>query len=173
MEEQDETPKNETATDNITTSDKLEMLRLYQEDFLFRHTLYWNLFYKTIGAILGLLSLPFALYGVIKDFPWGLALFPFAAAFVSLYSLLLMQTEAVRMTTSRNRMNKMGKKLRFLYKKLEHKKDKGFKAKHPFCKCLLDCPVSEKMNLLYGVFFLAGLAEGLLIGFECFFIRRI
>ena len=49
------------AQDNTATSDKLEMLRLYQEDFLFRHTLYWNLFYKTIGAILGLLALPHAL----------------------------------------------------------------------------------------------------------------
>jgi len=36
---------------DITVSEKTEIFKLYQEDFLFRFTLYWDLFYKTIKTL--------------------------------------------------------------------------------------------------------------------------
>jgi len=154
---------------NYTTSEKLEMLKLYQEDFLFRHTIYWNLFYKTIGAILGLLALPITLYEILDNKSLLLAIFPFAAVILCFCSFLLMQTENARMKASKYRLNKIGKDLPNLYMELNIDKaldeEKSQKEKLTYRE-FLKCPVSKKMNFLYVVFLVAGLVEGLFIFFS-------
>ena len=146
----------------LTVSERIELLKLHQEDFLFRHTLYWNLFYKNIYAILGLLALPHALHSIIVDKPWVLAFFPFAGSFLCLFSHLLMQTENVRMTASKNRMNEFGKGLG--YKKICLKNDVDFKKRKKLSQFLLSGGVSKKMNIFYWILAAAGLAEGIMFG---------
>jgi len=86
-------------------NDSIGLLNLYQQDFLYRHTIYWNLFYKSMFAILGLISIPYFLYSAnIIDHKLFIA-FPILSIIVNIFSIILMRTEDVRMKASRERLN--------------------------------------------------------------------
>jgi len=151
----------------ITKSELIELYKIQQEDFFFRHKLYWDLFYKTIYAILGLLALPHALHEIINN-QWLLSLFPFAGSFLSLFAHLLMGTENVRMVASKNLMNKIGIEISVNIK-LSLEEDPDFKIKKKCIRKLLGCSATKKMNILYWILTGAGLFEGLMIGLGCLY----
>jgi len=91
----------------INESDLISLLDIYQQDFLYRHTIYWNLFYKSMFAILGLLSIPYFLYQVEFINFKLLAIFPILSFIINIFSIILLESESVRMKASRERLNSL------------------------------------------------------------------
>ena len=87
-------------------TDIIDIIKLYHEDFIYRHTNYWGLIYKSMTSILGLMSLPYFLYDTITS-TFLLALFPVLSLVVALFSIILLESEAVRMNMSRKQMNNL------------------------------------------------------------------
>ena len=103
----------------MKNENKLTILNLYQEDFLYRHTMYWNIFYKFMYAILGLLALPYITHVFFVKVPLLTIIFPVVAIFINVFSLIILGSETVRMSASKNRIEDFSKiHLNGIYKQI-------------------------------------------------------
>jgi hypothetical protein len=73
----------------------LEIVKLYHENYFYRHTNFWNLVNKSLFAILGLLSLPYFIHSGVKY--EILFIFPILSIIICFFSILLLESEAIRM----------------------------------------------------------------------------
>ena len=155
--------------DKMTISEKIEIIKLLNEDFRYRHTNYWSIFHKSMIAILGLISLPYMLYAII-DNVIILSLFPFLSLIISIFSIILLESEAVRMNASRVQMNNLLSSLSDNFKQLPidtllmNKKNKM-----TLYGKLLSYRITKKILFLYIVLIIiSGLATYLIISQNIF-----
>jgi len=93
--------------------ESLEIIKLFHEDFIYRHTNYWHLVYKSMLSILGLMSLPYFLHDRLDNI--FLIIFPILSFIVSIFSIILLESEAVRMNSSREKRNDLLQNVSPLY----------------------------------------------------------
>ena len=143
--------------------DKTEIIKIYHEDFVYRHTNYWDLVYKSMLAILGLLALPYFLFSTI-GIPALLSLFPILGFFVCIFSIILLDSEALRMTATRKRLNGI---LGNDYKEIDIADlltyKKGKKRKMTLYSKILYGSITKKVRYLYVILSVISLTEMVLI----------
>ena len=91
-------------------SEMVEIIRLYYQDYEYRHKTFWEIVFKSLFAILGLIGLPFVLFkeNFMTQF---LYVFPIASCVLCVFSVLLLQSEAVRMQAIKKRYRILLKEL--------------------------------------------------------------
>jgi len=105
---------------------EIEIIKLYHEDFLYKHANYWNLVFKSITAVLGLMTLPYFVYLSVPNFI--LFIFPLFGAFLSIWSLILVESEVIRMSASKKRLHILLHDLPEKFKEIRF--DDMFKEEH-------------------------------------------
>jgi len=139
----------------------LNILKLYHDDYTYRHTNYWSIVYKSIFGIIGLLSLPYFIHDTINNNI--LILFPLIAIFICVFSIILLESETIRMNVVKKKINDLLKnnismssidymEIRFIdyFKSIKkiNKKNKNIEIL-PFWINLLINPITKKIRLLY------------------------
>jgi hypothetical protein len=83
----------------------LEIVKIYHDDFIYRHTNFWNIVYKSLFAILGLLSLPYITHSNVKY--EILFIFPVLSIIICFFSILLLESEAIRMSLLKRKLDNL------------------------------------------------------------------
>ena len=96
LQNESKIPENEIA---------LEIVKIYHDDFIYRHTNFWNIVYKSLFAILGLLSLPYFIYNKVNY--EILFIFPLLSIVISFFSMLLLESETIRMSLLKIKLNNL------------------------------------------------------------------
>lgn len=95
----------------------LEILKLYYQDYEYRHKTFWEIVFKSILAILSLIGLPYFL--AKENFLTHLLfLFPTACCILCLISALLIESEAIRMYAVRTKYRNLLELLSNEYKEI-------------------------------------------------------
>ena len=156
--------------EKIKISEKIDIIKLYHEDFVYRHTNYWGLVYKSMIAILGLLSLPYILYSTIYD-AIILSLFPVLSLIISIFSIILLESEAVRMESSRNQINQLLNSLSDDFKEVPV--DNLLKNNISLYRKLVKGKITKKVLFLYVLLIIISFVELYLIVSKTIFILPI
>ena len=87
-------------------AEKLDMVKFFYMEWEYRNKTYWMLLYKTIFAIISIMSLPYFLAQAnsLLSLLW---LFPVVGILLCLFSLLILDGESSRMIAVRERMNRI------------------------------------------------------------------
>ena len=91
--------------------DRIEMIKLYWEEFKYRHERYWKSFFRFSFAILFLLALPYVYSDKLDELGRLSILVPVLSAILSLFSawLLAAEYERIRLTKEKFQELKEGK----------------------------------------------------------------
>lgn len=91
----------------------LEIIKIYHDNFIYKHSNFWNIVYKSLFAILGLLSLPYFLHSEVNY--EILFIFPSLSIVICLFSILLLEAESIRMSLLKRKMDNLLEKKVSLY----------------------------------------------------------
>ena len=85
-------------------TEKIDMVKHFYTEWEYRHRAYWELLYKTIFAIITVMSLPYFLAqsSSLLSLLW---LFPTVGGLLCIFSFLLLSGESARITALPKRMN--------------------------------------------------------------------
>lgn len=83
--------------DEFYRQEQLEMVRLYHEEFEYRHRLFWELTCKALFAVLFLMALPYFIQQSSVAMKVPMILFPASSGVLCLLTMWLLHCEAWRM----------------------------------------------------------------------------
>ncbi len=79
-------------------AEEIEMIKLYWEEFKYRHETYWKLFFKFCYAIIFLLAIPYVYPEKIRTFAKWKILFPIMGSFLSILAAWILAAEYIRIS---------------------------------------------------------------------------
>jgi hypothetical protein len=149
-----------------------DIIKLYQDNYFYRHANYWGVIYKSMISILGLLSLPYFLYKNMDNIL--LILFPSVSIIISIFSILILESEAKRMNLSRDKMNELLGKLSLYYKEknIDNVLKRNKKNKLTLWSKLIKSKITTKMLFLYILLFFLSVFEIYIIYNNILFIKQ-
>jgi len=84
-----------------------ELIKLYWDEFKYRHQHYWTLFFKFAFVIIFLLAIPFLYQEKLKDFIEYLRFIPFVSGILSICISFLLLSEDNRLRIIHNKYKKL------------------------------------------------------------------
>ena len=159
------------ANMGVEKTDIIDIIKMYHDDFIYRHTNYWGLVYKSMISILGLMSLPYFLYNTIAT-TFLIALFPMLSIIVASFSIILMESEAVRMKMSRKQMNNLLQNMSQQYAEIpiDSELTKNKRGNLTWYSKLLKAKITRKILFLYGALIVLSGIEIYLIATQTIFV---
>jgi len=148
----------------------IELVNFYHNDYVYRHKNYWNLVYKSIISILGLLIIPYLLdYKVHYQL---FIIFPILSIFISFFTIILLESESIRMSLSgKNILDLIKKYLNYeqsiFYRDVIKRNKNGNISRY---KTFLLSNITTKILILYIILILLAVFEIYLILNNIFFV---
>jgi len=150
----------DNSNKNSDRNEIIELIKLFHNDYIYRHTNYWSVVYKSMISILGLLSLPYFIYNKVNY--QILTLFPFVSFILCFFSLILLESEAARMDLSKTKMND-------LLNTLSNNYPENQLNETTFVSRILKIKITKKILLLYLFLIIISVVEFVLILTDKFF----
>jgi hypothetical protein len=161
----------------------LEIVKIYHENYIYRHTNFWTIVYKSIFAIVVLLSIPYFINDKINY--KILYLFPLLSIIICFFTLILLDSEAIRMELIKRKMEDLLKNsitsthVNYLperiveyfesYRKIKEKNDKK-NRKQTIWENWIKESIPKKLKILYVILIAVSMIMIVVIYLEKFFI---
>ena len=106
--------------DNDIRNEKIEIIKLYYQDYEYRNKTFWEILFKSIFVIVALIGLPYFL--VQKNFLTEiLIIFPITSIIICIFSMILLMSEAVRMQAVKKTLTRILESLSSEYSEIRIK----------------------------------------------------